>query len=208
MPHRRARHEPVSYLSYLVTDICNAYGNKTCKMQRHIAHFSRLQRSHWRAAAAAAMFSGKGRCLPPFLDDSGIKRLRALLEDDGDGDVRAMPSARVHASGHHVRAGGWKPTTKQNPGLSGIKGAGQKWWESKCWKLLEDVHTADDSCKAGQTFRNFTGMPRSVFDEWATEAAECDLIADHHVGDGQLKKGPPTIPLKLKLMGEFALTHL
>ena len=135
---------------------------------------------------------------------SGLKRLRMLLEDSSDDE----DSFAEQIPGCHQRRGAWKPANFRHPEKTGLDKMRQEWQKGKLWLLLQDTSTADHASASGERFRSLLGMPRGMFDEWLQEATTCPEIADHTALDGQRKKGPPTIPLKLKLGGGLRVDAL
>ena len=131
-----------------------------------------------------------------------VKRLRFLIEQllDGSSDEEDE-LVRVDEHGRHLRRGGWHPTPRQQPGALGMAAWRHRWRTSKLSQLLARTDTYQEDTYGGKLFRSRLSVPRLLFDNLLEEAASYPELKNHQAGDGQGAKGPPCIPLSIKLGG-------
>jgi hypothetical protein len=131
-----------------------------------------------------------------------IKRLRVVVEhllQSSDDEDEAQP--HMDQYGNHLRRGGYHPTPQQQPDATGQQKWRHPWQASKLSKIFARTDTYDETSFGGKLFRSRTSVPRILFDELVTEAQRYPELPDHRAGDGQGKRGPSCIPLRIKLGG-------
>lgn len=126
-------------------------------------------------------------------------RMRVVLQFlRGDEGVDYEPS-RIDANGNRRRRGGFHPKARQNPGAAGMHAWRHDWATSKLSQLLGRTDTYEETSYGGKLFRSRLGVPRVEFDALVAEAKGYDELPDHFAGDGQRKKGPSCIPMRIKV---------
>ena len=140
-----------------------------------------------------------------FLMRDRTQRLRAIVEllMCNVGHDEDEPSHR-DAYGNKKRRGGYHPTPQEDPEVSGQRAWRHKWQSSKASKLLARDATYDEASHWGKIFRSRTGVPRILFDQLLSEAQSYPELPNHSAGDGQSKRGPSCIPIRMKLYGALS----